>query len=88
MLLSDAERAVKNDSRLSAAQTRRNTAQSAAVFTFYAGLAVATAGSSLLIQAAASLVPVPVGWALPHALKNSYYLCVLLCCSAPSALPV
>jgi hypothetical protein len=73
-LLTDTERLEKNHSRLSNAQRARNAAQSTAVFVFYAGLTVATAGSSLLVQAAASVIPVPVSWALPNALKNAYYL--------------
>ena len=74
VLLSEQDRRVENASRLTSAQTARNAVQSTAVFIFYAGVTVATAGSSLLVQAAASVIPVPVGWALPNAMKNSYYL--------------
>jgi len=72
-LLSSEEAADKAHSKLTKAQCACNCAASTALGVAFLALSAATMGAPLLIQAAASCIPIPVVCVAPSATKNTYY---------------
>jgi len=72
--LDESQSATKAECKLTTKQKAQNIIGSTVVAVAFVGLTVATAGASLAVQAASSLVPVPLNFVAPNATKNAYYL--------------